>query len=393
MVPTLCRTGYDTENDTKRNGWFLKQLGDTEDYFVLNRQLFDCTMAFDAFDEEMEYQVLAYYISGTDDWICPMDSVNAYVDAIHVPNKELFLLEGCGHNVQYALPEKFGEIVCDCGDHPSDHDGQQGMIPYDMSLTGAHGGYLFIPIDGNTYRYAMSDLSANNYTKANLIYEFTEEGFDTNYEHSIYRLSEYSDDTVLCDICKEQGGDMMETALIEYRPVTGASSDELDMAMNSGYVIMEDGSVTSGKDKWISFYEKTAAGKSASVRLVKIYNLDRNGCSEELYEAAKYDYPALFFSELEYDGIKYIIRPLHYDGNEYSYSYLEGYDNPVQEWKYLMHYTGEPESSTALFSTYDRYVLVNDDTVTWKDIEWGMISSQFGDYIPYEEVFNEYVWK
>lgn len=66
----------------------------------------------------------AYFISGSDDWICPVDSVTEFVDAIQAPDKELFLLEGCGHNVQYALPEEFGEIVREYGDHQSDYSGQ-----------------------------------------------------------------------------------------------------------------------------------------------------------------------------------------------------------------------------------------------------------------------------
>ena len=28
---------------------------------------------------------------------------------------EMFWLEGCGHNVQYVMPEDFGEIVRACG--------------------------------------------------------------------------------------------------------------------------------------------------------------------------------------------------------------------------------------------------------------------------------------
>ena len=42
---------------------------------------------------------------------------------------------------------------------------------------------------------------------------------------------------------------------------------ELDKAIESGFVIMENGSVTHGKEKWISFYEKVTAGETAEIRL------------------------------------------------------------------------------------------------------------------------------
>ena len=101
----------------------------------------------------------------------------------------------------------------------------------------------------------------------------------------------------------------------------------------------------------------------------------------------------LFASELVYDGDGFTTNPLHYDGNGFSESYIEGYDSPPTTWKYLMRYTGKPSSATALFSDYDRYVLVNDNTVSWEDIERGMYSSQLSDGIPFDEVFCEYTWK
>ena len=91
--------------------WFLKQLGDMEVYFALNRQLFDYTFHFDAYERKMDFQMPVYFISGSDDWICPVDSVQGYMNAILAPDKNLNLMEGCGHNTQYAMPEDFAEIV------------------------------------------------------------------------------------------------------------------------------------------------------------------------------------------------------------------------------------------------------------------------------------------
>lgn len=41
----------------------------------------------------------------------------------------------------------------------------------------------------------------------------------------------------------------------------------------------------------------------------------------------------------------------------------------------------------------DRYVLTDDDTVTWDDIESGYVSSDYNDYIDHNVVLCEYTWK
>ena len=91
--------------------WFLVQLGDMEDYFALNSQLFDYTMAFDAGSQGMAYAVPVYFISGSDDWVCPVDSVKSFYEGISAPKKDLCVIEGCGHNVQYSLPDEFADCV------------------------------------------------------------------------------------------------------------------------------------------------------------------------------------------------------------------------------------------------------------------------------------------
>ena len=94
--------------------WFLKQIGKMEDYFELNSQLFDYTLGFDSFAEEREYEMPVYFISGSDDYICPVDSVREYLDFIKAENKNLFIMKGCGHNTQYARPKEFARIVKSC---------------------------------------------------------------------------------------------------------------------------------------------------------------------------------------------------------------------------------------------------------------------------------------
>lgn len=91
--------------------WFLKQLGDVEAYFALNRQLFDHTAAFDAYANGLTYEMPVSFISGTDDWVCPVDSVKAYAEEVSAPDVRVELIEGCGHNLQYSAPEEFAACV------------------------------------------------------------------------------------------------------------------------------------------------------------------------------------------------------------------------------------------------------------------------------------------
>ena len=74
--------------------WFLKQAGGLEGFFALNRQLFTAAFDFDAYKQSTAYQMPVYFISGTDDWICPIPSVQAYMEAVAAPDKDLILLDG-----------------------------------------------------------------------------------------------------------------------------------------------------------------------------------------------------------------------------------------------------------------------------------------------------------
>ena len=91
--------------------WFLKQLGDIEDYWNLNRQLFEYTFDFDADARSKEYDMPVYFVSGSCDWICPVDSVQAYFEEISAVDKGIEIIDGCGHNLQYSSPEEFAATV------------------------------------------------------------------------------------------------------------------------------------------------------------------------------------------------------------------------------------------------------------------------------------------
>ncbi len=91
--------------------WFLKQLGDIEQYWDLNEQLFEYTFAFDAYDQGMEFETPVYFLSGSRDWICPVDSIKAYASSIAAKDVRVEIIEGCGHNLQFSLPKDFARKV------------------------------------------------------------------------------------------------------------------------------------------------------------------------------------------------------------------------------------------------------------------------------------------
>ncbi|ABX43541.1 hypothetical protein [Lachnoclostridium phytofermentans] len=156
----------------------------------------------------------------------------------------------------------------------------------------------------------------------------------------------------------------------------------LDDAKSDNCVIFEDGAITSGQSVWDSFIKKTINSKPATVRLGFYYTLgDPSQYSEEYYEKIKDDYPILYIDDLSFDGKKYIIESIEDD------------ELISKEYKYLLKYNGKPNSLNALFSEYTYYVLVNDNTLTWADIEHGMLSSQSGDSIDHYLVYSDLVMK
>lgn len=276
---------------------------------------------------------------------------------------------------------------------PAPGQSSHEMIPFNTDHTGVYAGYYFIPINDKIYRYYSEPEQDHNITLSDLIFECTETGIGEDFVHSIYELQEYPDHSVLFAVCKDSAGDTLSEQIIACKPAEGASQEDIDRVKTGGFVIMEDGSVTSGKDAWLDFYEKTTSGESATIRVAYIYTLDKETCSYEYYEVVKDDYPALFLKEIIYDGQSYTCNPLHYDGETYSPMYIPEYDNEPSSWKYLVRFTGEPYVTDGLYTAYDRFVLVDEESVTWRDLEWGVFSSQTDDCIPYEEVFCEYTWR
>lgn len=155
-------------------------------------------------------------------------------------------------------------------------------------------------------------------------------------------------------------------------------SFSLEDAKLDGYVVIEDGDVTCGENMWQDFVNLSAKKTPCKIRVVHYYTIgDPSHYDPTYYESIKDDYPKMYIFELVYNGETF--SESHYEEEMLYYS----------EYKYLMRYEGEAETYNATYTSYVRYVLVNDDKVTWNDIMHGMLSSQFGAYIPHSSIYTD----
>jgi len=155
----------------------------------------------------------------------------------------------------------------------------------------------------------------------------------------------------------------------------------LENAKNDGLVLYENGNITSGQSIWDLFIEKNRKNEPCFVRLAFYYTLVNQNISPELYEEIKDDYPVLYIQDLSFDGKTYTLYSVEY-GEEY-----------ITQFKYLIPLTDASPPSTATFIKREMYVLVNSNEVTWEQIQHGMISSRFDDYIRHRIVYSKYTYK
>lgn len=156
----------------------------------------------------------------------------------------------------------------------------------------------------------------------------------------------------------------------------------LEDAKRDGYVVMEDGSVTFGKDIWQNFVDLSAEKKPCKIRVVHYHTIgDPSRYDPAYYESIKDDYPKMYILELAYNGKTFCVS--HYEEDKLYQS----------QYKFLMRYEGKAETPDAIYTSYVRYVLVNDDKVTWDDIFHGMVSSRLGDHIPHRQIYLDLVYK
>lgn len=168
-------------------------------------------------------------------------------------------------------------------------------------------------------------------------------------------------------------GSVRERSSFDIYPALADIPDDYspDAAKLWGMVVMENGSVAFGEDVWYKFVESVEKGETAKLRYAEYY-------SEDLLDGEE---PILYVHELKYDGERFTVS--HYeDGKEIS-----------QKFKYLRRFEGEPDSSTALFSSYIVYVLTDNGEAAGEELWKSTFSSQLGAYIPHTVVFSKMIMK
>ncbi len=92
--------------------WLIKEAASFKKYYALNKKLFHASLSFHIKKVAIPEDVPLYFISGTDDWICPAKPIQDFVEGLSVQEKSFTAIKGCGHNVQYAAPRIFADAVC-----------------------------------------------------------------------------------------------------------------------------------------------------------------------------------------------------------------------------------------------------------------------------------------
>lgn len=256
--------------------------------------------------------------------------------------------------------------------NPAAQHNEIEMVPTTANMQGTYDRYLYVPLEDGTYRYEQSDSDPRSVTLDELLYSFTEKAHPFDVEWSVYSVKEFPDCHVVCSVA---GNTFI--SLYEYSPPKRVDPSTLEDAKKRGCVVMEDGEGTYGTEQWKKFYEATQNGKSASVKVVDYWTLDPDRCDETYYEVNKEDYPRLNVVDLAYDGKTFTLSWADESAPDQQYMYLMKYEDKI------------PYSPAIAQRAVTRYVLTNDDTVTWNKLFISMASSQLGAGIPHFSVYVE----
>jgi pimeloyl-ACP methyl ester carboxylesterase len=93
--------------------WYFMQLFNMDHFIELISPLEGYMNSFNALETADKYQMPVLLISGSCDWICPVDFVIDYAQSLTAPKVKLELIEGCGHSPQVQLPEEVSLVIKD----------------------------------------------------------------------------------------------------------------------------------------------------------------------------------------------------------------------------------------------------------------------------------------
>jgi len=149
----------------------------------------------------------------------------------------------------------------------------------------------------------------------------------------------------------------------------------LQDAKDAGMLVLEEMNITNGLEEWKGFLAKTMSGEADKIMIAKYYELgDASHYSAEYYEEIKDDYPVMYIFLLSFDGSTYTMTNYE-DAQIYKYEY-----------DYLIERIGKL-ANAAIAEHF--FALVNDSELSYHDITWSMLSSQFPNVVDFKYVFHE----
>ena len=98
-------------DDARWYGVILSAVTGSTAYEDLEKPLIDYLLDFNAYKRNTDFQVPVFFISGSDDWSCPVGPIEEYLGVITAPKKDMYLVDGCGHSPQAQLPEEFCQAI------------------------------------------------------------------------------------------------------------------------------------------------------------------------------------------------------------------------------------------------------------------------------------------
>ncbi|MBP5660414.1 MAG: hypothetical protein J6X08_03655 [Lachnospiraceae bacterium] len=255
------------------------------------------------------------------------------------------------------------------------------------NTVGVFAGYALIPMGDEVVRYQIvtndiSGIDLGCVTEDNLIYEWGSGGTGNGWR--FYEMTEYPERERILGLGPEGG-------IFEAKPFLAVTKSEIEAVANSDAVLLVNGSVESGRDVWDAFLGKVNSQSPASVIIGFCYTQNKN-MSLDLAVATEGDYPSLFLNKLTYDGSQFILEPVHRIDGEYVVREIEGYDSPKEYYQFLRHFEGEARFPFAIYTYYDKYILTDNDTAAWEEIEDSSLIN-YDEAIWYTEVYGEYKWK
>ncbi len=129
-------------------------------------------------------------------------------------------------------------------------------------------------------------------------------------------------------------------------------------AANDGCVAFNDLHLVSGSDVWNAFLYSVKAGKPCTIRIAEYYSDDK-----------------LYLSDLSFGGASYSV---------------ETTEGTSESFLYLNHYTDSVPNNPK-YSKVDRYILTNDKYLTYKQLEFSMLSSSSLNQIPQYTVYCNFI--